>query len=908
MKIGAFGKPPSDASRREPSVAPAEGVPLRTLLEAHRALLAERLAGGEDGMALGRTNARFLDRCVAARFEGASAQARSSAPGIALAAAGSFGRGAVALRSDADVALIINPKSVNAKSAAIFAEALLYPLWDATFTVGHQVLSAAEAIRLAEQDLATATVLLDLRLLAGNGDLLRELVSRAQEAIFGEEDLGKFIDRLEAEATARHERFGGSVYLLEPDVKSGAGGLRDLDGARWAARARYRVGDAAGESPLGVWGELVRLGVVVAREAQEIAGAEEFLWRVRNRLHARAGRKSDRLGFEEQEALAIAMGYGDDRARAAERMMQEYYVHARAVTRARAGLLERLRPPRRRRKAVDVDLGGGVHLFDGSVTIAGSAELERDPALAVRAFEACVRHRAPVLPFARDAIARAAADPSWCERLRGSTEAAALFVDLVCTVPETRTRRGSIVGEMHDVGLLLAMVPEFLPVTGRVHHDVYHVYTVDVHSVAAVDRLRQLARGELAQQFALASRLAAEIARPRPLFLATLLHDVGKGWPDESGSRKNHSKTGADLCRTILPRLGLTAEEIDEACQLVVDHLLMYHVSTRRDLDDVATIEEFCRTLQGREGLRNLYLLTVADLSTTSPTSMTSWKARMLDELYLAAEAHLAGQQPRADAERVARVREAVRAAWTGPRDQLDAMIDSMPERYLLANAPEAIVEHARVAVARGDRPVHVALVPSRHPEAAELCVVADDRPGLLARIAAAITASRLEVLGAQVYSRPIGDKWEAVDIFWVRDKDGGTEGVQRVLPRLARDLEDVCGGEVEPEALLHARTGSASPWRERPSPAVPTEVIIDDRASPRQTVVEVYAKDRLGLLYTLARTLHELGLSIALSKINTEGTRVADVFYVSELDGSKVSPGPRYQEIHGALRRAVEG
>ncbi len=226
MKLGVFGKPSSDTSRRDPPPAPAEAAALRVLLEAHRALLAERLESGEDGMALGRANARFLDKCVASRFEAASAQARQAATGMALAAAGSFGRGAVALRSDADVALNINPKTVNPKTAASFSEALLYPLWDATFTVGHQVLSAAEAIRLAQTDLATATVLLDLRLLSGNASLLQELVTRAQEALFGEEDLDAFIDRLDGEASARHERFGGSVYLLEPDVKSGAGGLR----------------------------------------------------------------------------------------------------------------------------------------------------------------------------------------------------------------------------------------------------------------------------------------------------------------------------------------------------------------------------------------------------------------------------------------------------------------------------------------------------------------------------------------------------------------------------------------------------------------------------------------------------------------------------------------------------------
>jgi [protein-PII] uridylyltransferase len=562
-----------------------------------------------------------------------------------------------------------------------------------------------------------------------------------------------------------------------------------------------------------------------------------------------------------------------------------------------------------------------VHLFDGQVTVA-AADLPSDVALALRAYAACARHDAPILPFARDTIARAARDPVFCQQLRASPEAASLFVELVCTVPEVRTRRGSMVGELHDVGLLLAMIPEFLPVTGRVHHDVYHVYTVDVHSVAAVDRLRQLARGELAQEFPLATRLAAEIARPRPLFLATLLHDVGKGWPDETGSRRNHSRTGAELCERILPRLGLTPEEADETRVLVLEHLLMYHVATRRDLDDVATIEEFCRGVRGREGLRNLYLLTVADLSTTSPTAMTSWKARMLDELYFAAEAHLAGAQPHADAERVARVRDAARKAWSGRSGDvapLEDLLASMPERYLLANAPESIVEHARVVADRGTHAAHVGWVPSRHPEVAELCVVADDRPGLLASIAAAITANRLEVLAAQVYCHTgvpvtnaeqvqhLDGHAEALDVFWVRDRDGGIEGVEQVLPRLARDLDEVCSGRVDAAELLRSRLGSSSPWRERPSPAVATEVLFDDRASPRHTVVEVFAKDRPGLLHTLARALHEQHLSIAVSKINTEGTRVADVFYVTEALGTKIPPR-RYDEVRAALVRAVDG
>src|SRR5580698_10204376 len=375
---------------------------LRDALERHRTSLVARLEGGEDGVALGRANARFLNACFQLLFADALRQA-GLPNGVALAAVGSFGRGAVALHSDADVVLIVDTQIVGAKEAGAFVEALLYPLWDAGLAVGHQVLSAGEVVPLAEKYLETATALLDLRLLAGDEDLLRKLIVNANEGLFGDEHLGAFIDRLDAETTARRERFGGSVYLLEPDVKSGAGGLRDLDGIRWAARARYRVGEdssSATNPSRGPWRGLVQVGVMVAREAHEIAESEEFLWRLRNRLHLRAARKADRLGFEDQEALAVSMGYGDDRAFAAERLMQAFYLCARTVARARSSLFERLRPQRRRGKPTPaVDLGGGTFIFDGSVAIGAAADLQQDPVLAMRAFAACLRHRAPMLPF-----------------------------------------------------------------------------------------------------------------------------------------------------------------------------------------------------------------------------------------------------------------------------------------------------------------------------------------------------------------------------------------------------------------------------------------------------------------------------------------------------------------------------
>jgi [protein-PII] uridylyltransferase len=877
--------------------------------------LAQRLARGEDGLGLGRRNAEMLDEAVRTVFR---AGASRTPPGVAVAAVGSHGRGAVALRSDADLCVLV-PTGASEKEVAAFAQDLLYPLWDVGIEVGHQVLAPADLLELAQHDLTSATALLDMRHLVGEKSVVPELLHRAYEGLFAEEGLRDLVLRLEEETAARHERFGGSLYLLEPDVKSARGGLRDLDGARWVARARFRVGDAPGDdAPTSPWAELVRLGVLVPREEAEMREAEEFLWRVRNRLHAHAGRRSDRLAFDEQEALAVEMGYAasvsGDRSAAAEAFMRDYYLYARAVTRARERIFERASVPPRRASPVraEVDLGLGLRLVDGAVTIAGAAELASDPALAMRVYLTAVRQGAAVHGYARGVVARAATEPAWCASLRASSEARSSFVELAATVADAKMQRGSILGELHDAGLLVAMIPEFVPVTGRVHHDVYHVYTVDVHSVASVDCLRALFRGQMAQEQPLASRLAAEVQRPRSLFLATLLHDIGKGYPDASGSRKNHSQSGAELCDAILPRLGLPADEIAHARTLVLLHLAMYHTATRRDLDDPKAIEDFCRPLSGREALRALYLLTVADLSTTSPTAMTSWKARMLEELYLAADAHLARTQGGGSEERGRRKVVADEAArlWSGASGELSLFLESMPDRYLAANDAARIVAHARVSLSRGARPVLAAIVPSSQSGFAELCVVAEDQPGLLANLAGVITAARLEVLGAEVYSRPLpgaAERAEAVDVFWVQDRVDGKAGVERRMPSILRDLEAVCSGTMTAKELLGARTGSSSKWRERPSPAIPTKVTLEDRASPRHTVVEVFAKDRPGLLYALAEAMRELRLTIALSKINTEGARVADVFYVSELDGSKVLPGERYREIREALVRAVE-
>lgn len=864
------------------------------------------------GLALGRRHARLGDRLLQSLFEHCVREARQGTlrlpdgskktnfveafDAVALGGVGGYGRCALALGSDLDVRLVAR----DADAASIVADALFYPLWDMGVPIGHLVGTVDELVASTRKDLKAATSLLDYRHIAGNRLLSNELEHRCRAGLFAHSELPRLFSRFEDEVRERHARFGGSVYLLEPDVKNGAGGLRDFDIACWAGKARF------GAIELD---DLVRVGALLPREAAEMANARELLWRIRNLLHAHAGRRSDRLTFDEQETIASLLGYGDG-GEAVEKLMSAYYRSARSISSARETMLLRSAPVLGRKKPREEDLGRGVRMFDGCITMSELDLLVRDPALALRMLAVAVEKRAPLLPWARNEIARASSEPTFGEALRRSPEAAQLFRRLISSCEETQLKKGSPVAELHDLGLLLAMVPEFLPVVGRVHHDVYHVYTVDVHSVAAVDRLAALVRGELTAEHPLACCLAAETTRKPMLFFATLLHDVGKAI-----GGKDHSQRGADMAVGILQRLGFGADDIAAACHLIRQHLVMYQLATRRDLDDPGTIAEFLRAVGDRETLDELYLLTVADLSTTSPTSMTSWKASMLEELYHAAARALGGLS--GDDQRLTRattsVVEEASAMPAASMEEREARrmfvpmyLASMPERYVLSNSPTAIAAHAELARKHHGGEASVALVPSRHSQAAEICVIAADRPGLLACITSALAASRLEVHAAQINSRTLPNgAIEAVDLFWVRDRGEGVEGVARALSGLARDLDAVLSGRIEPGELASKRARASR--TDRATPPVKTQIGIDDRASPRHTIIEVMTRDRPGLLYAIADALYRLGLVIAVAKINTEGTRVADVFYVNEANGEKIAQGKRTNEVRDRIALVLE-
>jgi [protein-PII] uridylyltransferase len=874
-------------------VSPALVPDIKRFLARHRVGVEEIIARGteESGLPAGRLLTKAYDGLLSALFHAARAAltAEGAWQPVSLAGVGSYGRGSVALHSDLDVRLLCDKDTHSAHGVA---ETLLYPLWDAGISIGHQVVTPEESIELARDDMPTATSLLDWRPLAGSAGPADKRLELVYEGVFGPSTLRHFLEGLGDRAASSRERYGGSVYLLEPDLKNGPGGLRDLDVAHWAARARWRIRDLS---------ELVRIGVLVPREWQPIDDARRLIWRIRNLMHLKTGRCSDRLSFDLQEEVAERLGYGTGGA-AAEKLMSDYYRQARLIRHTSEMILAKSMPPPRRRP-VEQDLGAGLKMVNGSVSLSGDAALDDDPALALRLYERAVELDAPIYQFARDQVARATVDKAFCERLRANTDAADLFVRLVRAARTTRLEAGSVLRELHDVGLMLAMIPEFTPVVGRVHHDTYHVLTVDAHSIAAVDRVAALRRGDLAAEYPLGSWLAAELTRPRVLTFAALLHDVGK---DEGG--KNHSERGAVLAEVILKRLGLRESEIRDVQSLIRQHLVMYHTATRRDLDDPQTLEDFCARVGNREGLRKLYLLTIADVSTTSPQAMTAWKARMLEELFVAADRALVGGLAVANDETAARRRREVRAELSGSEvavsaEFADEFLDALPDRYLHANEPDGIVKHLRVAAAAVGQAARLEVIGVDEPYVEVVCI-GDDRPGLLADLAAIFAASRLKVMGAQVCTwQPAKGPLRALDGFWLRGRSNA-DSVKKMLAGMQRDLAALSSGDTTAAELVASRRTSR--WNERRAPDVTPRVSIDNRAGRDHTVIEIIAPDRLGLLYSLAHALSAEGLSIAVAKINTEGARIADVFYVSDAGGNKLTDDDRVSKLKKHLLSSI--
>lgn len=901
--------------------APAEPS-LRALLDAAFAALPERLhRSAGQGDAVCREIAAVYDRALAERFAAAVREVAAAAGGgattTALVATGGWARRELAPYSDIDFLLLHDGDERLAKQ---ICDRLLYPLWDEKLAIGHAVREPRAAARLAKDDLATATALLDARHIAGDRRLTAELVRGTLAALAPGGNPNDLIGALAEEKKSRHDRFGASLYLLEPNLKQGIGALRDLSTALWAAAIRWhpprpeRIEDPAGARAL-IDG-LVAMGHLTPRQAQVLAGARDFLLRIRALVQLAARRRFDQLTFEIQEAIAPALypharpHEGDIRpavAPAVEALMSDYYLHARGVVQVADRLLESARVPARRRPRI-AEIDASFITFNGELALRDPKLFESRPSEMVRLFRVAVAERLPVYGHTRELAAETIArDPRPLEH-----DALAHRLLLEALVDLRDAAQPSALEVMQQLGILSVLMPEWAPCTGRVQHDLYHVYTVDQHQLYAVAMQKRLARGELADVHPTATELWREVVRPAPLLLGTLLHDVGKPLG------KGHAEKGAVIAGTIGRRLGMSDEDIELVEFLVRQHLTMSHLSQRRDLADPEVVTRFAERVGGEERLVQLYLLTLCDAAMTAPDNLSAWKDNLLRDLMLRTRAHFRGESSTEGASHVD-PRAKVRQLAGGAEDPAIAtIVDGIDPRLFTQLTPRQAARHAKlVAVARGATPP-VALEVHCWPLKghSEVAIVAPDAPGVLAAIAGALTASRVDVLGAVLGhvdladpADPAGEPRRLVtDVFYVRDLKGAAISEDDARwQRLLGDLRALLDGPPDPAevATLIARRRPRSGMPKRVTPGVVTEIRIHDD-STQATIVEVATRDRVGVLYAITHTLAELGLDISLAKVSTEGERIADVFYVTR-GGKRITDAAERARLVARLSTAVE-
>jgi len=842
---------------------------------------------------------------------------------MCLVATGGWGRREVCPYSDIDLLLLAPSHATDAARAA--AERLLYPLWDAGVSVGHAVREPGECVKLARTDLATATALIDGRFLVGQRELYDELSRGTRRAVAPGGNPNQFVDRLALERQRRHDRFGDSLYLLEPNLKQGIGALRDLATAVWAARARWAVGELA---------ELVAQGQVSARQAGLIEEARSFLLGLRSLLQLRAGRATDQLTFEIQEAIAPplypaarpAEGRPSLVAPAVEALMRDYYLHARAVVRVADRLLEAARVPERRKPRLRT-IDSSFLLWNGQVAVSDPAVFRDRPSEMVRLFRVALDQDATVYGHTMELVAEGlAARP---DALTGEPEASRLFVAALVDLRDAR--QPSLLEEMHQLGALASLMPEFAPCTCRVQHDLYHVYTVDQHQLYALAMLKRTLRGELADEAPLATQAARELGeagRSPALLLGTLLHDVGK--PMGAG----HSEKGARAAGTIARRLGLGPADVARTELMVAQHLTMAHLSQRRDLNDPDVVRRFARRIGDEIALAQLYLLTRCDTAMTAPGNLSAWKDQLMGELYTRARDLYRGAQAaspgpvaaagdeQADAAARRReldaARERVRELLPGDAPELAPLVGALDDRFVGSLSPRQIARHLALAHRRAQSGVPVDIEVAAYPLKGhtEVAVVADDCLGLLSHIAGVLAAHRVSIDAAVVTTvdPPVGGPALALDVFSVRDPYGKTIAAEDARWAAIRgDLCTVMQSSAERGAAvaeLIDRRRRRSSLRPRVTPAVATSVHVVQDASQDFTVIEVATRDRVGVLHTITRTMTELGLDIHLAKVSTEGERVADAFYVTDrrAGGGKLAVGARSHEVEQALVGALAG
>jgi [protein-PII] uridylyltransferase len=883
---------------------------LRAALFRGRMIAKERLEAGAGGIETAQLLSHVVDEVISALYDFTTVhmfRARNPTEGerLALLAVGGYGRGALAPFSDVDL-LFLRPYKQTPHAESVI-EYMLYALWDLGFKVGHASRTVEECVRLAREDYTIRTALLEARHLTGDEALSADLRRRFRKDV-AEGTGAEFVAAKQKERDERHARAGASRYMVEPNVKEGKGGLRDLNTLFWIAQYLHPSDRPA---------EFVRLEEFTTRELKAFIRAFDFLWSVRAHLHYATGRAEERLSFDLQPEIARRMGYLDRANRegeqepletGVERFMRRYFLIAREVgslTRVFCAKLEtdqakrspqglsRFLPQRFRggRKGV----APGFLEESGRLTVESPSVFADNPINMLALFQLADRTNQDLHPDAFSAVSRAL--NLITPRLRRDPAAARVFLDILA-----RGRQPYRTLElMNEAGVLGRYIPEFGRVVAQMQFNMYHSYTVDEHTLRAIGVMADIMAGRLAEDHPLAVSIAPMVEDREVLFLAMLLHDTGKG--GEGGQEL----AGARAARSACERLGLSTSRIDAVAWLVEHHLVMSDFAQKRDVADPRTVTDFVRIVQDPERLRSLLILTVCDIRAVGPGVWNGWKGQLLRDLYAASEAVFRGgrSDDAADLARRAQA-DAARAALAtrpdGATPDLGLWARQMEDAYFTAfSAEEQLRHYALVRRAADQGGAAASSEIRRDSPVAEVCVAAQDRRGLFADLAGVMSRMGANVVGARVYTSSAG---QALDVFLVQDMAGGAFGCDHPqgTQRLLEALEEAGRGETpRAEAVRRSDAGRAAAF------AVSSTVSVDNNASEGATVVEVSGRDRPGLLEALARTFALAELTIQSAHIECYGERAVDAFYVATLAGGKLEDARRISQLREALLAVLQ-
>lgn len=804
---------------------------------------------------------------------------------ICVLAVGGYGRAEMAPFSDVDL-LFLTPWKTTPWAESV-VESMLYMLWDLKLKVGHSTRTVKDCLRLGREDITIRTALLEHRYIAGHQPLAGELADRLWSELFRNSG-PEFIEAKLAERSERHKRQGGQRYVLEPNVKEGKGGLRDLQTLYWIGKYLHRVGAAR---------ELVQMGLLRPEEYETFRRAEDFLWAVRCHLHYITGRAMDQLTFDLQVEVAARMGYIDAGGRrAVEIFMQDYFRHATRVGELTRIFLTELEARHAKPEATLLGLfkrrkrvKPGYVVIQGRIDVTDPKAFLADKLNLLRVFEEALRTGYLLHPNVMRLIA--ANLDLIDEDMRTTPEAVRIFLDLLLKHgnPERALRR------MNELGVLGAFIPEFEAIVAMMQFNVYHHYTVDEHIIQCISILAQIERGELVEELPIASGILKAGVNRKVLYLATLLHDIGKGRPED------HSILGAQMTRRIAPRLGLTADEAETAEWLVRYHLLMSDMAQKRDIGDPRTLRDFAKAVKTRRRLDLLTVLTVCDIRGVGPGTWNNWKAMLLRRLYtLTAEALENGLENVNRDKRENEAKRALREALSDwPATELRGELARHYPPYWQGLSTETQAVFARLLRGIGDDEIRIDLHPEPDRDATRAAFALTDHPGIFSRLAGALALVGANVVDARTYTSKDG---YATAVFWVQDADGHPYDEAR-LPRLRAMIDKTLKGEVVAREALKDRDRVKKREREF---RFPTHITMDNEGSDIYTIVEVDTRDRPGLLYDLTRTLANNNIYIASAVIATYGAQVVDTFYVKDMFGLKLHARSKQEALERKLRQAI--